>query len=194
MSFFNKLGEKLAQTSQSAAQKTKSTAETLKLKSMISDEEKNINNVYQQIGRVYYETCGDNPEESFVQLVSSIKDSEEKISNCVDQIRHLKGTITCQECNGEVPDGSAYCCTCGSPIVTTPEVDDSDNTCDQCGFVASEDLIFCTECGNNLRPAAYEQIDETLLVEHDPDAQPIIEEPAAEELVSAEPAIDIEES
>ena len=179
MSFINKLGEKLAQTSQSAAQKTKSTAETLKLKGMISDEEKKINNVYQQIGKVYYETCGNNPEESFVELISKIKDSEEKISSCVDQIRHLKGTITCQECNGEVPEGSAYCCTCGSPIPTAVVADEEDNTCDQCGFVASDDLLFCTNCGNSLKPPI-EQTDETLLVEHVPDEQPI-EEPATDE-------------
>jgi len=174
MSFINKLGEKLAQTSQSAAQKTKSTAETLKLKGMISDEEKKINNVYQQIGKIYYETCGDNPEGSFAELITSIKDSEDKISSCVDQIRHLKGTITCQECSGEVPEGSAYCCTCGSPIPTEPVVDD--NACEQCGFVAeSEDLLFCTNCGNSLK-AIENTIDETLVADHVPEEQPEVDD------------------
>ncbi len=49
MALFDQLGKKLAQTGQSAVKKTKDMAEVAKINSMISDEEKSINNNYYQI-------------------------------------------------------------------------------------------------------------------------------------------------
>jgi len=157
MSFFSKVGEKITQTGQSAAQKTKNTAETLKLKGMISDEEKNINNVFKQIGKMYYETFGENPEQPFVQLVANIKDSEGRIVTYTDQINQLRGVLNCQNCGAEVPDDASFCSSCGSAISIIPEplTSDGDDTtsetlCDQCGFVVASDLPFCTSCGNRI--------------------------------------------
>ena len=44
--FFDEVGKKISKTSQGMAQKTKNLTETVKLNSMISDEEKNINSVF----------------------------------------------------------------------------------------------------------------------------------------------------
>jgi len=153
MSFFNKIGEKIAQTSQSAAQITKNTAETLKLKSMISDEEKGINNMFKQIGKTYYETCGESPDQCFAQLIADIKGSEEKIAKYNEQINQLKGVINCQECGAEIPEGASFCCACGSAVQTAP-VEDlvSDSLCEACGFAISADSLFCTNCGYKFEP------------------------------------------
>ena len=173
MSFFNKLGEKITQTSQSAAQKTKVTAETLKLKSMISDEEKCINNLYQQIGKIYYDTFGDNTDQPFVgQLIVKIKESEEKISTYEDQVKQLKGVTSCPKCGGEVQQGSPFCGSCGTAL-STPEPAPvvTDVSCDKCGYTAPAGTQFCTNCGNKMKPPAE------------------VEEPVVEEPVPAEPTI-----
>lgn len=52
MAFFDDLGKKITQTGQGVVQKTKDTAETIKLNGMISDEEKNIVNFYESNVRV----------------------------------------------------------------------------------------------------------------------------------------------
>lgn len=157
MSFFSKVGEKITQTGQSAAQKTKNTAETIKLKGMISDEEKSINNVFLQIGKLYYETFGESPEQPFVELVTNIKDSEGKITTYTEQINQLRGVLNCQKCGGEVPDDASFCCSCGAAINIVPEAsvnDDSasETSCGQCGFIVAPDLPFCTNCGNRINP------------------------------------------
>ena len=169
MSFFNKIGEKITQTSQSAAHKTKIAAETLKLKSMISEEEKNINNIYQQIGKMYYETFGDNTEQPFVgQLITKIKDSEEKISTYEDQVKKLKGITNCENCGGDVQEEAPYCGSCGSamnnaPIATTPTVNDV--VCDQCDFTVPSDTQFCPNCGNMVKPLAEAIADELVTID-----------------------------
>ena len=178
MSFFDKIGEKIAQTSQSAAQKTKNTAETIKLKSMISDEEKRINNAFHQIGELYYETFGENPEQPFVQLITNIKDSEGKIATYTDQINQLRGVLICQNCGGEAPDDASFCCSCGTAISIVSEDSASEDSaseisCGQCGFIVAPDLPFCTNCGNRINSDSDPA--EPIPVEPDP-AEPVIED------------------
>ena len=155
MSLLNKIGGKIAQTSQSAAQKTKNTAETIKLKSMISDEEKSINNSYEQIGKLYFQAFGANPEEPFSELITYVKNSIEKIAGYEEQINQLRGIVICQDCNGEVADDMRFCGCCGSPVNTVPIEPASDESlCIKCGFTFSSDSLFCTNCGNNVEPPA----------------------------------------
>jgi len=119
---------------------------------MISDEEKSINNAFQQIGKIYYETFGGNPEQCFAQLITNVKESEEKISGYADQISQLKGVINCQTCNGEIPEGASFCSSCGSAVVlpVTEEAPTDNSSCGQCGYIITPDLLFCTSCGNKL--------------------------------------------
>lgn len=73
MAFFDEVGKKIASTSQGAVQKTKIIAETVKLNSMISNEERNINNAYLQVGKLYYETYGAGPDQLFSQFITGLR-------------------------------------------------------------------------------------------------------------------------
>ena len=79
MALFDQLGKKLAQTGQSAVKKTKDMAEVAKINSMISDEEKSINNNYYQIGKLYGSMHGNDCEDDFKGMLESIRQSEKKI-------------------------------------------------------------------------------------------------------------------
>ena len=152
MSFFEGIGKKLAQSGQEAAQKAKNTAEVIKLNSMISDEEKRINNSYLQIGKLYYEVYGENPEEQFAQFITDINDCKAKILVHAEQIRIVKGIAECTECGGQVPSGAPFCSSCGSPMKSATAAADSDNAnkCGNCGASLESDVAFCTQCGNKV--------------------------------------------
>ena len=92
MAFFDELGKKISQTSQGVVQKTKDTAEVIKLNGMISDEEKRINNLYTQI------------------------------EDLKQQIQHIKGVKVCNNCGAEIPENSMFCIGCGAKIVMQSEV------------------------------------------------------------------------
>jgi len=154
MAFFDEVGKKISQTSQGVAQKTKNIAETMELNSKISDEEKNINNIFIQIGKTYYETYGASPDRPFIQLVGVINDSKSKIVSYAEQIKQIKGITRCPKCGGEVPYGATFCSSCGSPMNIASEVAQPISSdiivCGNCGAQMSADSVFCINCGNKI--------------------------------------------
>jgi len=150
MSFFEGIGKKLAQSGQEAAQKAKNTAEVIKLNSMISDEEKRINHLHVQIGKLYYELYGENPGEEFAQFITDINDCKAKIVVHTEQIRVVKGIAECGECGGQVPAGVPFCSSCGAAMKSA-EADAVDtNGCSNCGAALDPDVAFCTGCGTKV--------------------------------------------
>lgn len=116
MSFFDDLGKKLSQAGQTAAQKTKEIAETAKLNSQISDEEKKINDFYLQIGKLYVSLHNEDYEADFDELVKGLHESENRVKECRQQIKDIKGVTMCEKCGAEVSSGAAFCSTCGAPM------------------------------------------------------------------------------
>lgn len=123
MSFFDDLGKKLSQAGQSAAQKTKEIAETAKLNSQISDEEKKISDLYLQIGKLYVSLHDENHEADFDELIRSLHESENKVKECRQQIKDIKGVVVCEKCGAEVSNGAAFCSTCGAPMPVVSPVE-----------------------------------------------------------------------
>ena len=65
MAFFDNIGRTLSEKGQIAVKKTKDFAEVTKINSLISDEERSINNNYVQIGKLYVSKHSDDCEEEF---------------------------------------------------------------------------------------------------------------------------------
>ena len=156
MSFFDGVGKKISQTGQGAALKAKNVAETVKLNGMISDEERRISILYQQIGKVYYEAFRENPDQRLEGLVSEINNSISKIAAYGEQVKQLKGVVHCQKCGAEVSFNSAFCNSCGSPMkpaqAAPPSMPGMPDVfvCSLCGCQLAPDNAFCTNCGNKM--------------------------------------------
>lgn len=148
MAFFDDLGKKISQAGQSAVQKTKDMTDIAKLNASISDEQDNIESLYSQIGKLYVKLLGDTPTESFKDLVAALRDSEAKIAEYRDQIKTIKGIRVCDKCGVDVPEGSAFCSSCGNamPVPAQPEAP-TGPVCACCGKALEEGVKFCTGCG-----------------------------------------------
>lgn len=162
MAFFEDLGKKITETSQGVVQKTKDTAEVIKLNGMISEEEKNIANLYAEIGKTYFNLHLNSYEPSFENMILGIKNSQVKINDYSEQVKKLKGIVRCRNCGGDVPYGAPFCSTCGSkmPLQNSVQSTGSNNItrCVNCGAVLGEGVAFCTNCGTKAEPIAANQI------------------------------------
>lgn len=177
MAFFDDLGKKLSNASQSAVQKTKDMAEVAKLNGQISDEEKKINGYYSQIGKLYMQLHRDDFGAEFAELVNAIKQAEAKIAGCQKQIQDVKGIIRCAKCGAEVPNNASFCNSCGAavakqaqptpvktqpapinnqpaPEAPAPQIADPVVKCNNCGAVIANNMRFCTSCGTPVGGAA----------------------------------------
>ncbi|MCL1791978.1 MAG: zinc ribbon domain-containing protein [Peptococcaceae bacterium] len=156
MAFFDDLGKKITQTGQGVAQKTRNVADTVKLNSMISDEKKNVDRAYFQIGKAYFEAYGNNnPDQLFDQMIDGINDSNAKIATYTEQIKQIKGVVPCPKCGTEVPYNAPFCSSCGGTmnVASASEQSADGAVCGVCGAQVTHDKAFCTSCGNKITPA-----------------------------------------
>lgn len=91
MDFFEKVEETITNKSQAAVDKARELAEIARLKSQIGTCEEVIKKNYLEIGRIYYETFGNNPEELFDKQCRYIKNAKNGVNELEEKIREIKG-------------------------------------------------------------------------------------------------------
>ncbi len=151
MSFLDQLGGKVADMAGKAVGKAGDATNVIKLNSMISDEEKKINNSYCQIGRIYVSLHQNDYEGEFDGLIASIRESTQKVEEWRRQIQDIKGVQRCPNCGGEVASGAAFCSQCGAPMPKAQPVPaynaEEYIKCVKCGAMLKKGTKFCMSCG-----------------------------------------------
>ena len=148
MAFFDKLSKSVTEASQKTIAKTKELADTSRLNSMISEQEKIITNQYFEIGKLYVSLHKEDYEEDFAGMMSRIVEAETKIQECRKEIQHIKGIWHCEKCGAEIPDGAAFCSSCGAVIPKVQVIEPIDYIrCENCGASVKKGMNFCTSCG-----------------------------------------------
>lgn len=148
MALFDNLSRRASAASSKAIQKTKDFSDIARLNSQISEEENHKSDSFYKMGRLYYELHANDCEEDFKVLVSSIAESDSKISDLKRQIDVLKGIRRCDRCGAELEKGAAFCSNCGVPVPKAPVVlPEGKVTCGSCGAAVTKGNRYCTACG-----------------------------------------------
>lgn len=161
MAFLDQFSKKVSQVGQGAAQSAKNFAAVTKLNSMISEEEKKVNNLFYQIGKTYFETNSQNPAENLAGYVSAVTEALQTIETYKEQIKETKGITNCPNCGAEVSYSSSFCNSCGAKIPQQPQTrPQNDNTvrCSNCGNYVPKGYKFCTACGNVMNVPAEDSV------------------------------------
>lgn len=146
MAFFEDLGKKITQASQSAVNKAKDVTDVAKYNSAISDEEKKISEYYTQLGKLYMAKFSEAPEPVLAQIVGAIKDSEKKIVEYRELIKEIRGIVKCEKCGSDVPTNQPFCGNCGTSMAKQPAPSDT-VSCRNCGNSIPNTAKFCRYCG-----------------------------------------------
>lgn len=148
MAFFENLSRKASETTAKAMQKAQELSEISKLNGQITEEEKKLNGLYYQIGKLYVSVHGSDDEQDFAGMVSAVLEGEKNVLAYKKQIQDLKGVQRCEHCGAEVPKGAAFCSACGSPMPKSEStVSDDMVRCESCGAMVKRGMRFCTSCG-----------------------------------------------
>lgn len=87
---FERLKNKAAGLAQSSMAKAKELTEVGKLKMQNVSEHENIRRAYQEIGKLYYEQHGQEPEEALAELCKKIDGSKARIEYNNERINDMK--------------------------------------------------------------------------------------------------------
>jgi len=150
MAIFSELGKKITQTTQSAVKSTKDMADIVKINSLITDEQKVLNNFFIQIGQRYYELYRDHNNDEFNQLCTSITECINRIADYKNSIQQIKGFHKCPICENDVLVSSTFCGTCGFDMRTLQNNENANKKCSSCYTDLSNDACFCAECGQRV--------------------------------------------
>lgn len=133
--------------------KTTNSPQLLRLEKMIEAEANVVNELYYQIGKKYYQKFSDTNDPDFVNMVSSIKSSHDKIENLLEQKRLIKGVVRCVKCGAELDNGAVFCISCGTKQdeFKKPEpVETVALFCEKCSAPLRKGSAFCSKCGTKI--------------------------------------------
>ena len=130
-SFFSNLGDTLSKTVKEVSGRAGNAYETQKIKNKISGEERQIQKIMADIGKIVYERYleGVPVEEAQKTLCEQIDQRKEQISTYNNMIDEIKEKIVCSSCGSMMSPDDAFCSKCGAPNPATvteeePEEDD----------------------------------------------------------------------
>ena len=179
MAFWSDLGKKISDTTQSVVEKTKTSTDTMRLNGLISDEERNVQRIYAEIGRKYIELHGADGDPDFAGLMQEYQTSKAKMEEYRSQIRRNKHLLICAGCGAEIPETVLYCTRCGAenPVgkrlaeeqrqreeaeraareadlqaAAVPPTEPQPEFCARCGQPRTAGAMFCTFCGAQFVP------------------------------------------
>lgn len=91
MDFFEKLGDTISAKGKEVADKARDTADILSLKSQISTCEEVIKKNYMEIGKLFYEQYGEDPDAPFEKQRKAIKNARVGARELQAKVDRLKG-------------------------------------------------------------------------------------------------------
>lgn len=87
----NKIGETISIKGKEVTDKTKDLVEIANLKSQIKTNEDVMKRNYTEIGRLYYELHGLEPEADYEEQCRAIENAQNTINDLEEKIREIKG-------------------------------------------------------------------------------------------------------
>ena len=143
------IGKKISQAGQNVLRGTKDLADTTKMNSIVTEEQRKLGNVFMQIGHRYYERHVNDPDEELADLCAGVTASLEKIASLREEISRIKGVRKCPQCGAEVSVTFVFCGACGWKAAQG-EPGGRPDACPNCGAALKDGAAFCTECGQRL--------------------------------------------
>lgn len=117
---FKKIGDTLTDAGKTVGEKTKQVGSVAKMNAKIISCEHSISENYSILGKYYYDTYKDNPDEEIAETVNAVTASIDTISELKNELLAIKGLVKCQECGGECPFEDKFCGKCGA-VLEKPE-------------------------------------------------------------------------
>lgn len=120
MEFFDKLGQKASKAYKVTADKTEKVAKDVKIKVKIQNLKGDIEDVYEELGKLVYENYLLDSNEDNTKIKEMIQDKCNKIDEISKQIDEmklesldLKNTKLCCNCSNKIDKDSRFCPLCG---------------------------------------------------------------------------------
>ena len=106
------------------------------------------NELYNAIGKAYFNKAKGNPDEEFMQMFSELENILRQQEQIETRRKFLNGIVVCTNCKADNTVELSFCASCGTrlPHKMAP-VDDGRVRCVNCGNIMQPGQAFCGNCG-----------------------------------------------
>ena len=159
MEILDNVGKIVTDTYKSATKASSKLIEESKLKFLISDNEAQMKEIYQNIGKEYC-TAHFNSE-SFDEAIfendfEELKRMQQENEQAKEKILNLKGYKKCVKCNKDIKEEYAFCQHCGERQPEKEEKEEKikeeekqEKVCTNCNAKLNDEDLFCPFCGKS---------------------------------------------
>lgn len=116
MAFFDNMMGKISQATQNTAKKVKDFSETSRLNVEINNSEKQINELYKEIGAKVFTMYHDAPIPELADLFARVDGLNANIATIREQIQAITSEGTCPNCGAKVNKDVPFCSACGTKL------------------------------------------------------------------------------
>ena len=116
MAFLDDFGRKISNLGQTAVQKTKGVTYGARINNAIAEEERNLNNIFRDLGNAYMQLHANDPEPQLENIVRAAADTEKRLASLYQQRQAAQGVVRCPQCGKMIKKDSAFCTQCGFPF------------------------------------------------------------------------------
>ena len=111
-----KIGDTLTDAGKTVGEKTKQAGTVAKLNAKIISSERSISESYTILGKYYYDTYKDNPDDEIAETVNAVTAAVDAIAELKSELLAIKGLVKCTKCGGECPFEDTFCGKCGAEL------------------------------------------------------------------------------
>ena len=156
MDLFNNMMGKLTQAKQNTVKWVKDYSETSRLNVEITNSEKQILDLYKEIGAKIYELYHASPIPEVADQFAKIDALFSNIDIIREQIKTINAEGTCPSCGAKINKDVPFCSSCGYKLaVAAPEAAPAPApqpaVCANCGATLQENALFCNACGTKVQ-------------------------------------------
>lgn len=131
---FKKIGDTLTDAGKTVGEKTKQAGTVAKLNAKIISSEHSVSESYSILGKYYYDTHKDNPDEEIAETVNAVTAALDTIAELKNELLAIRGLVKCKNCGSDCPFEDSFCGKCGAelekpePAPAEEEVEDFEET------------------------------------------------------------------
>lgn len=135
--------------------KAKDMTAIAKLNMSINEEERALEKLFGQLGRVCFERLQQDPPEELAEQVEAILQKQQTIQEYRENLKALKGIVPCPQCGADLEPDAEFCTVCGyrrypqSAVPVAPPPQQDTCVCPACGQAVPH-KAFCMKCGAKL--------------------------------------------
>lgn len=96
--------------------KSRQVVDLTKMSVKIDKEEKNIEQLYANLGRVFYQVNQEAPEVMYEDLFRTIAGAKKQLEYLKQEIDLVRGLVRCVSCGSELQATDMFCSGCGKGV------------------------------------------------------------------------------